>query len=231
MSEVKAVCGGFIVGEGLEMNGKVLSATGGAGDDAFFLITVTANEDGTMSCDKTIDELIEAYNSKKPMFVKAGMYYLPSVSTMFAEVPGMGSYGTFIFGGAECTSGFNLITSRSNKPIAVSISINIFGENLTVSKLTASSGFDSEYLDSSSGYKINTSAKNLIENYSGGDLIDFIEYKNNNYIGEWRVSSLTQNKIVLYRIDVNDSAETVVKTLVFDGENTKTGVYSEKVLT
>lgn len=29
MAEQKAVCGGFIVGEGLEMNGKVLSATGG----------------------------------------------------------------------------------------------------------------------------------------------------------------------------------------------------------
>lgn len=27
--EQKAVCGGFLVGDGLEMNGKVLSATGG----------------------------------------------------------------------------------------------------------------------------------------------------------------------------------------------------------
>lgn len=29
--EQKAVCGGFLVGDGLEMNGKVLSATGGGG--------------------------------------------------------------------------------------------------------------------------------------------------------------------------------------------------------
>lgn len=228
MSEVKAVCGGFIVGEGLEMNGKVLSATGGS--DTFFLITVTENEDGTMSCDKTIDELREAYNSKKPMFVKAGNYYLPSVSATFVEDPGFGSYATFLFGGAEGSSGFNLITKRSNKALAACISINIFGENLMVGKVATTSGFDSEYLDSSSGYKINNPAKQLIEYYNEGSFIDFVEYKNNNYIGEWRVSSLTQNKIVLYRIDVNDSAETVVKTLVFGGENTKTGVYSEKVL-
>lgn len=31
MAEQKAVCGGFLVGDGLEMNGKVLSATGGGG--------------------------------------------------------------------------------------------------------------------------------------------------------------------------------------------------------
>lgn len=30
-NEMKACCGGFLVGEGLEMDGKVLKASGGAG--------------------------------------------------------------------------------------------------------------------------------------------------------------------------------------------------------
>lgn len=32
MAETKAVCGGFLIGEGLKMEGKVLSATGGGGE-------------------------------------------------------------------------------------------------------------------------------------------------------------------------------------------------------
>lgn len=40
-NEMKACCGGFLVGEGLEMDGKVLKASGGAGGANFYHVEIS----------------------------------------------------------------------------------------------------------------------------------------------------------------------------------------------
>lgn len=68
MAEKKAVCGGFYIGDGLEMDGKVLSATGGSSNNVFVVTAVwddNIGEYGDYAIDKSYDEVLEAINSYK----------------------------------------------------------------------------------------------------------------------------------------------------------------------
>lgn len=62
MAEQKAVCGGFLVGDGLKMEGKVLSADGGSGDNGILAIDI---DDVTGN----IDKITDAVNNNKCIFV------------------------------------------------------------------------------------------------------------------------------------------------------------------
>lgn len=62
MAEQKAVCGGFLVGDGLEMNGKVLSATGGGG--GIRVVECHSNNDySDIQCELSAEQVIDLYNS------------------------------------------------------------------------------------------------------------------------------------------------------------------------
>lgn len=67
MEQKKAVCGGFYIGDGLEMDGKVLSATGGSSN--IFVVTAVWDDNigeyGDYAIDKSYDEVLEAINSYK----------------------------------------------------------------------------------------------------------------------------------------------------------------------
>lgn len=66
-NETKTVCGGFIVGEGLNLNGKVLSSEGGG-------IVVECNVDAgftTATCAMTAQEVYDLAKSGKDLTVRA----------------------------------------------------------------------------------------------------------------------------------------------------------------
>lgn len=68
MAETKAVCGGFLIGEGLKMEGKVLSATGGGGEDVERLdleFEYDDVEDILYSSNATMDEIVKAFEAGK----------------------------------------------------------------------------------------------------------------------------------------------------------------------
>lgn len=54
----KICCGGFELGEGLELNGKTLSVSGGSGGGVM-MVNFTSTED-SLTADKTVVEILEA---------------------------------------------------------------------------------------------------------------------------------------------------------------------------
>lgn len=68
-NEMKAVCGGFLVGEGLEMDGKVLKASRSA--DSVFVINFEGYGNN-ITCDKTFEEVKQAYRSGKTLLANHG---------------------------------------------------------------------------------------------------------------------------------------------------------------
>lgn len=60
--EQKAVCGGFLVGDGLEMNGKVLSATGGGSGVKYIECRGDSNLEN-IQCEFTANEIIDMYKN------------------------------------------------------------------------------------------------------------------------------------------------------------------------
>lgn len=53
MAEQKAVCGGFLVGDGLKMEGKVLSAEGGSGGGVKYVECHTDPTFSNIECELT----------------------------------------------------------------------------------------------------------------------------------------------------------------------------------
>lgn len=69
----KICCGGFNLGNGLELNGKTLSASGGAFIANAEIIAEEVEEAEVfnfVSCDKTVSELVEAYVSGETVIMK-----------------------------------------------------------------------------------------------------------------------------------------------------------------
>lgn len=62
----KIACGGFEIGDGLELNGKVLSASGGGAGGMVVNATLNVDpetEEVSVTADKTVAEIVEAAKS------------------------------------------------------------------------------------------------------------------------------------------------------------------------
>lgn len=87
-NEMKACCGGFLVGDGLTMEGKVLKATGGSGggNETFTIQVLTKNP---VTVDKTDEEIIDAIKKGKTIRAVSGSLMLTTiVNADVAEVEG-----------------------------------------------------------------------------------------------------------------------------------------------
>lgn len=90
MAEQKAVCGGFLVGDGLKMEGKVLSAEGGSGGSVHYVECHTNDQLENIQCELSPEEIIDlvkngenvvlkVFTTDMPVYVP---YYISSVSMM-----------------------------------------------------------------------------------------------------------------------------------------------------
>lgn len=89
MAEQKAVCGGFIVGEGLEMNGKVLSATGDSGTKYIDFLTY---DFASVTSETSVTDLCDMVKNGENVAIRLTfremadtIYYLPLACGVFAN--------------------------------------------------------------------------------------------------------------------------------------------------
>lgn len=81
MAEQKAVCGGFLVGDGLKMEGKVLSAEGGSGGGVRY-VEFHTTDFNTFQCELSPEQLYNIVESGENVVLKvevvdSGIFYLP----------------------------------------------------------------------------------------------------------------------------------------------------------
>lgn len=83
MAEQKAVCGGFLVGDGLKMEGKVLSAEGSSSGGIHYVECHGNNDFTTVECELTAEQVIALYESGENVVIKLYVGESPVPSFMY----------------------------------------------------------------------------------------------------------------------------------------------------
>lgn len=83
----KAVCGGFYIGDGLEMDGKTLYATGGSSGGETVFVECHASEDlQDITCDVTYAQFLEMIASGKNVKLVVVKGTEPSITKIYLEL-------------------------------------------------------------------------------------------------------------------------------------------------
>lgn len=209
-NEKKAVCGGFLIGDGLQMDGKVLSASGDGGK---LLVVHVIWEGDEPEADKTYNEIKDAYDNG---FVVFAEYY--------GEVYHLDGFGGYAARFSEVV--FNQYTSDSIAPIPMLYKqLCITNDN----KIIEGNGvggliFVYEYLNKSgSTYKLfYTSPKNIYENDVKKNHIPVFIDRESSYTEIFNCEYSAPDKLVLSRRYVEDDGTVKMDILTATGETTST---------
>ena len=100
----------------LEQANNALDKASNALDKALFVVNITQNSDGTLSADKTFDEIVQAYNEGKYNIVA----HVASVNNLIFPLLGIGDYSV-LFGGttADGIIGFLSFIITDNNEVQI----------------------------------------------------------------------------------------------------------------
>lgn len=209
-NEKKAVCGGFLIGDGLQMDGKVLSASGDGGK---LLVVHVIWEGDEPEADKTYSEIKDAYNNGFIVFAEyyGDVYHLDGLGT-----------GAMVFS----KTAFSQYTTSSIPPLPmVYRQLCITTDNKIIEGISKSGPiFIYEYLSKSgSTYKLDfTTPKNIYENEVKKNYIPVFIDKQSSYSEFFTCEYSAPDKLVLSRRYVEDDGTVKMDILTATGETTKT---------